>query len=409
MGTTTAGHVLRERLLARVACLRPSRLAVIARDRRGLRGVPQGDSVHRDAALEWLCRAQDAVAGGGVSAGYHFRGGWRPPYPETSGYIVPTFLAHARATGDASFLRRAERIGQWEMDIQLPSGAVRGGQGVNDYPIVFNTGQVMVGWMALHRETGHERWLAAARRAADWLLAVQDEDGKWSRHELHDQPHAYHTRVAWPMLDVGRATGEERYVDAGRRFLEWVLSQDRGGGWYDFMAFRRGEPALTHTIAYTADGFLECAALLEGDLAERARGAAREIAMRLFERFERSKSSPGGHPRPLPATFDEGWRPAAQTYTCLTGNCQMASVWLRLHELSPDLRLVNAALEALDHVKATQSLQSAEPGIRGGIAGSFPIWGRYVQLAYPNWAAKFFVDALRDLEVAMAPLEETCA
>jgi hypothetical protein len=28
------------------------------------------------------------------------------------------------------------------------------------------------------------------------------------------------------------------------------------------------------------------------------------------------------------------------------------------------------------------------------VAGSFPIWGRYAPLSYPNWAAKFFVDAL---------------
>ena len=28
------------------------------------------------------------------------------------------------------------------------------------------------------------------------------------------------------------------------------------------------------------------------------------------------------------------------------------------------------------------------------MAGSAPIWGRYSMFEYPNWAAKFFADAL---------------
>jgi hypothetical protein len=31
---------------------------------------------------------------------------------------------------------------------------------------------------------------------------------------------------------------------------------------------------------------------------------------------------------------------------------------------------------------------------RGAIPGSFPIWGRYEPFAFPNWATKFFCDAL---------------
>ncbi|MGF1595582.1 MAG: hypothetical protein ACFCVK_01410 [Acidimicrobiales bacterium] len=34
------------------------------------------------------------------------------------------------------------------------------------------------------------------------------------------------------------------------------------------------------------------------------------------------------------------------------------------------------------------------PEIRGAIKGSHPIWGRYAPLGYPNWATKFFLDAL---------------
>jgi hypothetical protein len=42
--------------------------------------------------------------------------------------------------------------------------------------------------------------------------------------------------------------------------------------------------------------------------------------------------------------------------------------------------------------------------VRGGIAGSLPIWGDYSRFEYPNWAAKFFADALlMDLTDAVVP------
>jgi hypothetical protein len=55
---------------------------------------------------------------------------------------------------------------------------------------------------------------------------------------------------------------------------------------------------------------------------------------------------------------------------------------------------VNAAFKAIDEVKRAQTLAHTNGGIRGGIPGSWPIGGEYVQFALPNWAAKFFIDAL---------------
>ena len=52
--------------------------------------------VHLQGAIDWLCRAQDVRDGkddqGGVSAGWSFEDGWLPGYPETTGYIIETFL-----------------------------------------------------------------------------------------------------------------------------------------------------------------------------------------------------------------------------------------------------------------------------------------------------------------------------
>jgi hypothetical protein len=53
-----------------------------------------------------------------------------------------------------------------------------------------------------------------------------------------------------------------------------------------------------------------------------------------------------------------------------------------------------AARRAIAFVASTQDLMADHPGVRGGIAGSYPIYGRYGRFKYPNWAAKFFADAL---------------
>jgi hypothetical protein len=82
------------------------------------------------------------------------------------------------------------------------------------------------------------------------------------------------------------------------------------------------------------------------------------------------------------------------TYSCLTGNAQIAGVWLRLFEISGDTRYLSAALKLNDYLKSTQDLNAFHPGVRGGIKGSQPIWGRYTPGAYVNWGAKFLADSL---------------
>ncbi len=76
----------------------------------------------------------------------------------------------------------------------------------------------------------------------------------------------------------------------------------------------------------------------------------------------------------------------------------MALIWLRLYERTGDATLLNAALKAIDLVKDTQDLINPNPGIRGGIAGSHPVWGEYITNAFPNWATKYFIRFLAEEE-----------
>jgi hypothetical protein len=113
-------------------------------------------------------------------------------------------------------------------------------------------------------------------------------------------------------------------------------------------------------------------------------------------------------PKYMYGTFNEAWK-SKDTYSCLTGNVQIAIIWLKLFEINGDARFVNSALKIIDQVKAVQVVEGGDPGVRGGIPGSFPIWGHYQRYSYPNWAAKFFADAVMLQESVMSGLEKDAA
>jgi len=348
-------------------------------DARGTHAVDTPER-HLRAAEEWLCRAQDASSNGGVSYGYSIRGGWRPSYPETSGYIATTFFRLARDR-DPAYRERALRIVRWLMSIQNADGSFanpRYGRG----GIVFDTGQVLFGLVRAHELTGDVRMLDAARRAAGWLVAAAGHDLRWSRHEHLGTPHVYNARTAWALLRLNQIERDTAREAVARANLDWALAEQRPNGLFDHCAFRPGRAPFTHTIAYTARGLLESGVLLEERrFLEGAERCARAILSRM---------RPDGH---LPSTLSLDGRPASSS-CCLTGNCQFALVWGRLFQIGGDDTYRLAMGRALDLVMSTQDLATADLNVRGGIKGSQPVWGRYACLSLPNWATKFFVDAM---------------
>ena len=106
------------------------------------------------AAVDWILRAQAAGSDGGVSLGYFpcdTENGWRPSYPETTGYIITSLLEFARRYQNATASEQALRMANWEIDVQMPSGAVQGGPVCppeKQTPTAFNTGMVLDGWIS---------------------------------------------------------------------------------------------------------------------------------------------------------------------------------------------------------------------------------------------------------------------
>jgi hypothetical protein len=71
----------------------------------------------------------------------------------------------------------------------------------------------------------------------------------------------------------------------------------------------------------------------------------------------------------------------------------LGGVWLRLYQETGEERWLNAGLKAVEQAAARQET-IRWPNVHGALAGSFPVYGRYAPVQYPNWATKFLADAL---------------
>lgn len=338
-----------------------------------------------EAGIRWLCLTHDVTGRRGSSKGYSLLNGWFPAFPETTGYIIGTLLDHAKRTGDDTLVTRAREMGDWEVEIQCADGGVMEGLLTDDPKpsTVFNTGMVMHGWIDLHEWAPRDHYLEAAVRGGEFLRRHQHADGAWrGEAEYFRIPHTYCSRVSWALVRLAKATGDAVYEDVGRRQLDWVVSMQQPNGWFESAAFKPGRDPNTHGLAYTMRGLLESYAIVEH---EPWLDAVRRCSETLIRKFEVL----GGR---LPATFDSTWTPTSR-YECLTGTVQLGGVWLRLYELTGDARFLNAGLKAVERAAGRQ-MRSSFAAVDGALPGSYPVYGRYAPLQFPNWATKFMVDSL---------------
>ncbi len=341
---------------------------------------------HLREALAWLKRGQDAGADRGVSYGVAFGQDFEVSYPETTGYICQTFLALEEGGADPDLLDRAVAMGDWQIAIQLPEGAVMGGTyNINPTPAVFNTGMVLLGWAALIRRVGEERFKDAARRASDWLVSIQEADGRWIRG--HSQfalpgPTLYNVKAAWGLAEAGLVLGEERYIRAAERKAEYCLARQHPNGWFPDACFSDPRRPLLHSLAYCMQGLLGIGRLTGRE--ELISGAA------LLADAELRMMEPDGF---LPGRQYADLQPAVD-WCCLTGSAQMSVIWGELYQVTGQERYLEGMRRVNRYLMARHDIRNPDDRLRGGVPGSWPVWGDYGRLAVLSWATKFLVDAL---------------
>ena len=345
---------------------------------------------HLISTIDWLLYAQSMNTDGGLSAFFNMlKCQWAPSYPEITGYTIPTLLRYAKRYSRDDIQNVVFKMAKYVLDIQCNEGGIPctiDGNSNQLRSIAFDTGQVLFGLLKANEQFSDDRFLDAAVRAADWLVASQAKNGSWQDYHNYDSFLTIDTRVAWPLLLLYKRVGKRDYLETSYKQLEWVLGRQKPNGWYQNCSFNPNNPPNTHTLAYTIEGLLESGLLL-GE--EQMVIAARKAADAILEQLK-----PSGF---LPGAFDEEWRPTV-SWNCLTGSAQMAIIWLRLATLTGLSQYKNIANRSIKFIASTQYSNDLRQDLLGGVAGSWPIFGRYLSYKFPCWAAKFFADAIMALQ-----------
>lgn len=334
------------------------------------------DELHLSAALEWLlCSQRSPVEG--YAHSYNVLRGWLPPYPETTGYIVPTMLAAAARLQREELRFSAIGALLWLYSIQSEEGSFGA---LSGQPLVFDSGQILIGMNAVRAAQLPQYRLEPHLRLARWLVRVQASDGSFPVYAYRNRPHTYYSRVGAALLVAGQLLGDPQIEQAGRKNLDWTVGQLGDNGFFLHSSFDT-EPAYLHTIVYVLEGLLDGYDSARQPLwREAALACAAALHATLPEReLPRSQYRPD-------------WSVANPQY-CVTGLAQWAGVCLRLGQDHGEVSYLRQADLAIDHLKRWQYL--CQPGeLYGGLPGSVPVHGRYMRFAIPNWGVKFFADAL---------------
>lgn len=321
----------------------------------------------RDQALEevmgFLKRSIQVHDGHGSAHSYSYwmnpENGWHLPYPETTGYMLETLVQYGQK--DPDFLNLADRCAKWLQRIQNDDGWYYRGLHPSNGPSVFNTAIIAQGLLRYGKEV-------EARKAYDWLLQVQQPDGRFDRYGYRDQHFpTYYTRVAWSMIEGGLQFNDGNLMQRGEKVLEQLLPNMKGKIIQN-AGFRRAGGASLHTIAYCMRGWLECLQLLQRE--------SSHLIDRLdyFEKLYSGKNQWPGE------CFPHRYR-----FRCPVGEAQMLLCYVRANR-----RLAFHDEIMSDLIKA----QKKKGPARGALPGSIPHWGPYMRLKYPNWGAKFLADVL---------------
>lgn len=192
---------------------------------------------HRDAAFEAVISpGEEAKLGGAALA-------------------VLALMRYQEASGDDSWLGRARKLALFLAFQQEPSGHFfskyfYGPPDPEPFESIYYPGEAILSLLRLYRVDPDPRWLATARRGADWLMDVRDA-GK----ETHDLPHDH-----WLLMglnELHQVTGDPRYGLHGARIAQAIVEAQRTEGpprdWIgSFYTPPRSTPTATRAEALVA-------------------------------------------------------------------------------------------------------------------------------------------------------------
>jgi len=287
-------------------------------------------------AISWI--RQHSTTEGGVSVSSKDPA----PYPEVTGYLIPTLIEWGERDLACSYAR-------WLCSIQNIDGSWSDPGGKSPY--TFDTGQILKGLVALLDILPDLE--KPVRRGCDWLLTQIKEDGRvvtpdtsqWSLPGNNIVPEAIHLYALVPLRSVGERFGNQEYLDVVSKSLDYYCADP----------VLTSFTTLSHFHAYIIEALID---LGRRDLAEEA--------MKGIRNLQKKDGS-------IPAYSNVRW-------VCSVGLFQYALVWYKLGNINCGNSSFTAALK----------LQNSS----GGFFGSYGRGANYFPQEEVSWAVKYFLDSL---------------
>lgn len=330
--------------------------------------------------LHWIRNSTRPDPQGGSAAYFSLFSGWAAPYPETTGYLIPTLYDYGRLLNDTQWTTLADNYTLWLCGLQLENGAFP--QSIyKEAPLVFDTGMILLGLKAAWEHHPNHCILQALERAVNWLAGSMEPEGYWKRYcYTPGFAPAYHSRIVWALLEANRILRSNKIDELCQKahaFHTGFINSNYG---IRDAGFSRGIPATTHTLAYAVRGVLEAAFIVND---QEAIEKIASFACRLLALWN-AKGRVAG-------SYDENWE-GNYRFICITGHAQLSILLARLYEITGDEAFLEGSRRLFNAIANAPS-KVPVPGIHGGIAGSRPLWGGYHRFHWLNWAAKFYLDA----------------
>lgn len=307
------------------------------------------ESLVYDRSLSWLRKQSDQ--GIGVSATSRVS----LPYPEVSGYLIPSLLEWRE-------IELANQYRTWLIDIQHRDGYWTDPTG--DSPYFFDTGQVVRGLLAFQLRDSSQEVEDSILRAVDWASGLISPTGVLNAPDMELWPKDVPSQIQLYALEpLHRAALYLDKTDVASKFqvaINKIISET------DFEKI----DALTHFHAYIVEALVDLGRV--------------EIATSMMDAVDAQMNRRGL----IPGRRNAQW-------TCSTGVLQYSVIWYKLGESEKGLRSLSAA----------ERLQNRS----GGWFGSYGAlkwvsllasridsrFGWYFPRDEIPWAAKYFLDALR--------------
>lgn len=258
------------------------------------------------------------------------------PYPEVTGYFIPTLYQW----GEKDLARN---FTQWLISIQNIDGSFSAPDGA---PYTFDTGQVIRGFTAALDDLPEVR--NPLRRACDWILTQVQSNGRLTTPSTKmwgniadDRIHLY---VLPPLIEASKKLNEPKYIDMAYRVLKYYKHQK------DLIEFN----TLSHFYAYIIEALYD---LQEIGLAKKA--------MEQIATLQRKDGS-------IPAYKNVPW-------VCSPGLAQLAIIWYKLG-------MKEYANNVVHYLEKVQNKS-------GGFYGSYGRKANYFPKEEISWTTKFLLDA----------------